>query len=80
MQIWNLKPGTRILVVRDFVDFDGQPFRAGTELVLRERHFLPYHDGHTLVFADGVAMRLTGLDPDNAPIIDDHQDVYWKVI
>lgn len=50
MTIYDLQPDTTYQLLRDIVDFHGQSFRAGQRLVYLQRHFLPYDDGHTVVF------------------------------
>ena len=50
MKIYDLKPGVEYELLRDIIDFHGQSFLAGIRLVYRDRHFLPYDDGHTVVF------------------------------
>ena len=50
LEIYDLKPGVEYELLRNIVDFHGRSFSAGLRLVFRERHFLPYEDGHTVVF------------------------------
>jgi len=35
-----------------FTDHYGTAFATGTRLTFRERHYLPYHGGHTLIFRE----------------------------
>ena len=48
--IYGLIPGAAYRVVQSFTDCYGNEFQSGEVLHFRERHFLPYHGGHTIVF------------------------------
>jgi ubiquinone/menaquinone biosynthesis C-methylase UbiE len=48
--VYDLVRGAEYVVRESFTDYHGQSFGAGERLRFRERHFLPYHGGHTLVF------------------------------
>jgi len=48
--VYGLIAGERYRVERPFADYHGNRFEAGEILRFKERHFLPYHGGHTLVF------------------------------
>ena len=48
--VYDLARGTEYIVVESFTDYHGQRFLPGEHLRFRERHFLPYHGGHTLDF------------------------------
>jgi hypothetical protein len=48
--VYALVPGGEYRVRQSFVDFYGNQFRQGEALRFRERHFLPYHGGHTIIF------------------------------
>jgi hypothetical protein len=50
--IYGLVPGEEYRVMRPFADYHGNQFRQGESLRFRERHFLPYHGGHTVVFEE----------------------------
>jgi hypothetical protein len=52
LTVHRLEKGRRYRIARDFRDAQGQAFTAGEELVFEERAYLPYHDGHTLRFAE----------------------------
>ena len=41
-------------VVQPFTDYHGQAFSAGARLTFVNRHFLPYHGGHTLCFREAT--------------------------
>ena len=51
-RVYDLQPGRRYRIVRDFQDFYGDRFKAGEVLTFRKRDFLPYHGGHTITFAE----------------------------
>jgi len=50
--IYNLVPDTVYEVQQSFTDYYGGQFQQGELLRFKERHFLPYHGGHTIVFAE----------------------------
>jgi hypothetical protein len=47
---YGLVPGGEYRVMQPFADFYGNQFQQGEMLRFRERHFLPYHGGHTIIF------------------------------
>ena len=48
--VYGLKPGVTYRVIREIKDHYGDIFLVGTELTFVQRHYLPYHGGHTVVF------------------------------
>jgi hypothetical protein len=50
--VYGLVPGRVYRVVEPFADHYANQFQPGERLRFRERHFLPYHGGHTLVFEE----------------------------
>ena len=50
--IYDLVPGAVYQVQQEFTDHYGNLFRQGERLCFKQRHFLPYHGGHTVVFAE----------------------------
>ena len=48
--VYGLVQGAEYQVVQTFTDHYGNEFRRGEHLRFKERHFLPYHGGHTIVF------------------------------
>lgn len=48
--VYGLIPGSQYQVIKPFVDFYGNAFEQGEVLRFKERHFIPYHGGHTIVF------------------------------
>jgi hypothetical protein len=66
--IYDLKPGSRYRVRKDFTDFYGNHFAAGTLLTFQDRHCIPYHGGNTIQFAEQT---LCLQDEENADILQD---------
>ena len=52
LTIYTLEKGAAYVVKRAFTDFYGNVFSPGEALTYQERHFLPYHGGHTIVFKE----------------------------
>ena len=52
VDIYTLEKGATYVVNRTFTDFYGNVFSPGEMLTYAERHFLPYHGGHTIVFEE----------------------------
>ncbi|HEY0375737.1 MAG TPA: hypothetical protein VGC87_02140 [Pyrinomonadaceae bacterium] len=52
LTIYTLEKGAAYVVRRAFTDFYGNVFSPGEVLTYHERHFLPYHGGHTIVFKE----------------------------
>ena len=52
VDIYTLEKGTIYVVTRMFTDFYGNVFSPGEMLTYTERHFVPYHGGHTKVFKE----------------------------
>lgn len=52
VDIYTLEQGATYVVKNIFTDFYGNVFSPGEMLTYVERHFLPYHGGHTLVFRE----------------------------
>ena len=48
--VYGLVPGADYQVIQSFTDFYQNQFRSGEVLRFKERHFLPYHGGHTIRF------------------------------
>ena len=45
-------PGRKYRVLQSFTDYYGNSFQRNEVLHFKERHFLPYHGGHTIVFTE----------------------------
>jgi hypothetical protein len=58
-------------VVQSFKDHYGNSFEEGERLRFKQRHFLPYHGGHTVVF-EGRALYLQ--EDENRGILDHFSD------
>jgi len=52
MTIYDLNPGAEYKVVTSIQDFHGSVFTEGQRLRFVERQYLPYDDGHTLIFTE----------------------------
>jgi hypothetical protein len=52
MDLYTLERGVVYIVTKPFSDFHNQSFSSGDKLTFVERHFLPYHGGHTVVFKE----------------------------
>ncbi|HLK61780.1 MAG TPA: hypothetical protein VKU00_34860 [Chthonomonadaceae bacterium] len=74
--IYELKPGCRYRVRKDFTDFYKGHFAAGTILTFQHRNYLPYHGGNTIQFAEKT---LSLQDDENADILDNLWDYLEEV-
>jgi len=77
MNVWNLKPGTVIRIVKTFRDCYGSEFAAGRILHFTHRNYLPYHAGHTVYFQEAT-IYLCDNDETSA-IVQNHNDEYFVV-
>jgi|GEM_PF-1438773 len=50
--VYGLVPGGVYRVIQSFTDHYANLFQRGELLRFKERHFLPYHGGHTIVFEE----------------------------
>ena len=48
--VYGMSPGHEYQILRSFTDHYGNAFEKGERLRFKQRHFLPYHGGHTIVF------------------------------
>jgi len=48
--VYGLVPGAEYQVMQAFTDYYNNQFQQGERLRFKERHFLPYHGGHTIMF------------------------------
>ena len=48
--VYGLVQGAEYQVVQTFTDYYNNQFECGELLRFKERHFLPYHGGHTIIF------------------------------
>jgi len=48
--VYGLIQGAEYQVMQNFIDYYKNEFQQGELLRFKERHFLPYHGGHTIVF------------------------------
>jgi hypothetical protein len=71
VDIYTLEKGAIYVVTRIFKDFYGNVFSPGETLTYAERHFLPYHGGHTIVFTE---RNIYLQEDENQDIIDSFAD------
>jgi hypothetical protein len=50
--VYGMIPGREYQVMKSFTDHYGNAFERGERLQFQQRHFLPYHGGHTIVFKE----------------------------
>ena len=50
--VYGLIPGRQYRVIKPFIDYRGNTFERDELLRFKERHFLPYDDGHTVIFEE----------------------------
>lgn len=74
--VYGLEQGAEYQVMQTFTDHYGNEFRHGERLRFKERHFLPYHGGHTIVF-DQRPMYLQ--EEANALILDNFSEYIARV-
>lgn len=74
--IYGLTTECQYRVVRSFMDYYGNSFNQGDVLRFRERHFLPYHGGHTVIFEERA---LYLQEKVNAEILDNFSEYIIKV-
>ena len=48
--VYGLVQGAEYQVMQTFTDYYNNQFQRGELLRFKERHFLPYHGGHTIIF------------------------------
>jgi hypothetical protein len=79
LTVHSLVPGRVYSVGRAIVDHCGNAFHVGDELRFRERHFLPYDGGHTIVFEcpDRGERRMYLQEDDEQAILEDF-DAYLQ--
>jgi hypothetical protein len=65
--VYGMIPGREYQVMKSFTDHYGNEFQEGERLRFKERHFLPYHGGHTIVF-EGKTLYLQ--EDQNSKILD----------
>lgn len=71
IDIYTLEKGATYVVSRSLTDFYGNVFSPGEVLTYVERHFLPYHGGHTIVFKE---RNIYLQEEENQDIIDSFAD------
>lgn len=77
LTIYTLEKGAAYVVRRAFTDFYGNAFSPGEVLTYEERHFLPYHGGHTIVFKErSIYLQ----EEENADLIDSFADYLSRAV
>jgi hypothetical protein len=74
--VYGLTPGREYQVIQSFTDHYGNVFEAGERFRFKQRHFLPYHGGHTILFEE----RALYLQEDQNRDILDHFSEYIALI
>lgn len=65
--VYGMIPEREYQVMKSFTDHYGNSFEQSERLRFKQRHFLPYHGGHTIVF-DGKTLYLQ--EEQNSEILD----------
>lgn len=74
--VYGLIPGSQYQIKKSFTDYYGNTFEKGELLRFRERHFLPYHGGHTILF---VERPLYLQEETNQEILDNFSDYIVQI-
>jgi Domain of unknown function (DUF3601) len=74
--VYGLMPGAEYQVMQTFTDYYKNEFQRGERLRFKERHFLPYHGGHTIIF-DQRPLYLQ--EEENAAILSDFSEYISRV-
>jgi uncharacterized protein DUF3601 len=74
--VYGLVQGVEYQVIQTFTDYYQNQFQQGELLRFKERHYLPYHGGHTIVF-DQRSLYLQ--DDENAAIISNFAEYISRV-
>jgi hypothetical protein len=69
--VYGMIPDREYQVMKPFTDHYGNAFEKGERLCFKQRHFLPYHGGHTIVF-DGRTLYLQ--EDQNREILDNFSE------
>lgn len=69
--VYGMMPGREYQVMKSFTDHYGNSFERGERLRFKQRHFLPYHGGHTILF-EGRALYLQ--EEQNSEILDNFSE------
>jgi hypothetical protein len=78
INIWTLKPGAAIRIVKTFQDGAGNEFAEGRILHFTHRNYLPYHSGHTVYFQEET-MWLCDNDETSA-IVENQNGEYFVLV
>jgi hypothetical protein len=69
--VYGMIPEREYRVIKSFTDHYGNEFKQGERLRFKQRHFLPYHGGHTIVF-EGKTLYLQ--EDQNSEILDNFSE------
>ena len=69
--VYGMLPDREYRIVKSFTDHYGNEFERGERLRFKQRHFLPYHGGHTIVF-EGKTLYLQ--EDQNSEILDNFSE------
>jgi hypothetical protein len=58
--VYGLVPGAEYRVMQTFTDYYNNQFQSGEILHFKERHFLPYPGGHTIIFHERPSVSAGG--------------------
>jgi hypothetical protein len=74
--VYGLVQGAEYQVMQNFTDYYKNEFHRGELLRFKERHFLPYHGGHTIIFEQRP---LYLQDEENAQILENFSQYVIRV-
>jgi hypothetical protein len=74
--VYGLVPGAQYQVVQTFEDYYKNEFQRGDLLRFKERHYLPYHGGHTIIF-DQRSLYLQ--DDENSAVLSNFSEYITRV-
>jgi hypothetical protein len=74
--VYGLIPGSQYQIKKSFTDYYGNAFERGELLRFKERHFLPYEGGHTILF---VERPLYLQEEKNEEILDNFSDYIVQI-
>ena len=74
--VYGLVQGAQYQVMQTFTDYYNNEFQSGQLLRFKERHFLPYHGGHTIIF-DQRPLYLQ--EEENAAILENFSEYIVRV-
>lgn len=79
LSLWDMFPGMTVRIGTTFRDYDGTEHKAGEVLHFRKRDYFAKEGGFTLAFAE-KEIRLSDLVPENAPMVENQGNAYFKPV